>query len=71
MFQTILENDIAVMEEFSKNGTKDGKIFEKTKTPELVLRHVACVPIYLMLELQSFTTEELPPNLAESSNLIY
>ena len=23
MFQTILENDIAVMEEFSKNGTKD------------------------------------------------
>ncbi len=60
MFQTILENDIAVMEEFSKNGTKDGKIFEKTKTPELVLRHAACVPIYPMLESQSFTTEELP-----------
>lgn len=60
MFQTTLKNDIQVLDEFSKHGTNGGKIFENMQTPELVLRHAACVPIYPMLENMNIESSDLP-----------
>lgn len=60
MFQTTLKSDIGVLDEFSRHGTRDGKIFENMQIPELVLRHAACVPIYPLLENMTFDPSELP-----------
>ena len=50
MFQTSLKNDIQVLDRFAREGVGDGSVFEQTRTPENVLRHAACVPVYEMLE---------------------
>jgi seryl-tRNA synthetase len=50
MFQTVMKNDIKIMEMFSKYGTKDKTIFNNMKRPDLILRNAACVPIYPFLE---------------------
>jgi len=60
MFQTTLNNDISVLDEFSKHGVADGEIFKNIVKPDLVLRHAACVPVYPMLEDKVFTPDELP-----------
>ena len=49
MFQTTLDNDLQVLDEFAKNGTKDGAIFKRMITPTNVLRHAACAPVYAFL----------------------
>lgn len=49
MFETTLNNDINVLERFSREGMKDDKIFDELKIPIHVLRHAACVPIYEIL----------------------
>ena len=60
MFQTTLNNDISVLDEFSKHGVSDGEIFKNIVKPDLVLRHAACVPVYPMLEDKVLTPDELP-----------
>lgn len=52
MFQTIMVNDIEVLDKFSKLGTKDHSIFTQMKVPENVLRHSACAPVYPYMENQ-------------------
>lgn len=49
MFQTIMNNDLDVLNRFALNGTKDPKIFEEMKMPRNVLRNAACVPVYELL----------------------
>lgn len=46
MFQTMMKNDLKVMERFSENGAKDPEIFREIKIPKNILRTAACAPIY-------------------------
>lgn len=50
MFQTVMQNDIKILEQFAKKGVSDKKVFEKMQSPLNVLRHAACVPIYPLLK---------------------
>lgn len=52
MFQSTIKNDMALLDRFSKEGSKDPELFSNSsmKKPVNVLRHAACVPIYPMLE---------------------
>ena len=49
MFQTTMKNDLDVLDRFAKNGTRDRALFEKMKTPTMVLRHATCAPLYQFL----------------------
>lgn len=49
MFQTVMKNDINVLDRFAEKGTSDPSIFEEMKKPQNVLRNAACVPVYDML----------------------
>ena len=49
MFQTVMKNDLDVLERFSKEGVRAENIFEEMKRPVNVMRHAACAPVYRML----------------------
>lgn len=46
MFQTLIKNDIEVLERFAKKSMDNGKLLEEMQVPRNVLRHAACVPVY-------------------------
>lgn len=52
MFQTTMQNNIELLETFSKKGTSDSGIFsnENMRRPVNVVRHAACVPVYPLLK---------------------
>ena len=49
MFQTVMKNDLDVLDRFAREGSADPHIFEEMKTPVNVMRHAACAPVYRML----------------------
>ncbi len=55
MFQTSMKKDIKILDRFSKSGIGDGSVLAEMRTPENVLRHAACVPVYEMLENEAVT----------------
>lgn len=52
MFQTLMNNDINVLEKFAEYGASNEEIFNEMRKPKNVLRHAACVPIYEYIENQ-------------------
>lgn len=46
MFQTLIKNDIEVLDKFAKNKMNNGELLKEMRVPKNVLRHAACVPIY-------------------------
>lgn len=52
MFQTLMKNDIDILNRFAEKGTSDPTIFEEMKMPVNVLRNATCVPVYEMLSGQ-------------------
>ena len=50
MFQTLMKNDIDVIDKFAKQGVDEDNLGEDMRTPVNVLRHAACVPIYPFLQ---------------------
>ena len=46
MFQTLIKNDIEVLERFAEKSMDNGKLLEEMQVPKNVLRHAACVPVY-------------------------
>ena len=50
MFQSNMKNDITVLDRFAKNGIGEQDILNEMKTPQNVLRHAACVPVYAMMK---------------------
>lgn len=50
MFQTVMKNDIKILDRFAKSGTQDKEIFNEMRTPQNVLRSAACVPVYQFLK---------------------
>lgn len=50
MFQSVLKNDIQVLDKFSKEGICSGRIFDEMKQPDNVLRTATCAPIYKFLQ---------------------
>lgn len=50
MFQTTLNNDIEIIDRFSRHKTSNSSIFDCLKTPSNVLRTAACMPLYPILE---------------------
>ncbi len=58
MFQTNMKQDLGVLNRFAENGIKDESILEEMKTPENVLRHAACVPVYAMVENQTIPDDQ-------------
>ncbi|AJD26792.1 hypothetical protein G8E05_04970 [Clostridium botulinum] len=59
MFQTTLKNDMSVYEKFSKCKFDYKSILDEIKTPQNVLRHAACVPVYSLLENEMLDAEEV------------
>lgn len=58
MFQTVMKNDLEILNRFAHNGTNDPTIFNEMKTPKNVLRNAACVPVYEFLENQVISPEK-------------
>ncbi len=58
MFQTNMKQDLGVLNRFAENGIKDESILEEMKTPENVLRHAACVPVYALVENQTIPDDQ-------------
>ena len=58
MFQTVMKNDLDVLDRFAKEGSKNPHIFEEMKTPVNVMRHAACAPVYKMLANQTIDKKE-------------
>lgn len=58
MFQTVMKNDLDVLDRFAKEGSKADGIFEEMKKPVNVLRHAACAPVYKMLANKTVETNE-------------
>ena len=58
MFQTVMKNDLNVLDRFAKEGSKAPRIFEEMKTPVNVMRHAACAPVYRMLSNQTIDQNE-------------
>ena len=50
MFQTVMKNDLDVLDRFAAFGTKADGIFSEMKQPVNVLRNAACVPVYSIFE---------------------
>lgn len=50
MFQSLMRNDIDVIDKFAQKGVDEETLGEDMKTPVNVLRHAACVPVYSFLE---------------------
>ncbi len=60
MFESVLKNDISVLNSFSEKGTEDGEIFREMKLPDNVLRTAACAPLYPYMQdktVESGTTK--------------
>jgi hypothetical protein len=49
MFQTLMKNDIDVLDRFAKHGTRDKSLFREMREPANVLKSAACVPVYAFL----------------------
>lgn len=60
MFQTLIKNDIEVIDKFAKGGVKDKAIFNETQRPFNILRTAACVQIYPMLRDKVIAEEQSP-----------
>lgn len=52
MFESVLKNNIDVLNDFSENGLNEGRIFNNMKNPDSVLRTATCAPIYKYLQNQ-------------------
>lgn len=59
MFQTVMKNDIDVLDRFAAEGSKATGIFSEMKEPTNVLRNAACVPVYSIFE-NTIVDEESP-----------
>lgn len=49
MFQTLIKNDIDVIDRFTQKGVDAETLHGNMRTPVNVLRHAACVPVYSFL----------------------
>lgn len=65
MFQATLCNDITMIEEYSKLASKSGEILKYIQTPQNVLRHAACVPVYPLYE-NAVIDDDQPINILVS-----
>lgn len=61
MFQTVMKNDIDVLDRFAGQGSKADGIFSEMKEPVNVLRNAACVPVYSIFE-NTVINEDKPLN---------
>ncbi len=50
MFQSLMKNDIEVIDKFARKGVDEESLAEDMKTPKNVLRHAGCVPVYEFLK---------------------
>lgn len=46
MFQTLIKNDIEVLNKFAESKMNNGELLREMQVPKNVLRHAACVPVY-------------------------
>lgn len=58
MFQSLIKNDIDVIDRFASEGIQEDKIGQDMKNPVNVLRHAACVPVYSILSNSTLNTEK-------------
>ena len=52
MFQSVMKNDLEVIDRFAQKGVEKETLGTDMKTPVNVLRHAACVPVYEFLKNQ-------------------
>lgn len=52
MFQSLMKNDIEVIDRFAQKGVEKETLGNDMQTPVNVLRHAACVPVYEFLKNQ-------------------
>lgn len=50
MFQSLMKNDLDVIDKFAKKGVDEETIGEDMRSPVNVLRHAGCVPVYSILQ---------------------
>lgn len=53
MFQSLMKNDIDVIDRFAREGVDEEHLDRDMKVPRNVLRHAGCVPVYEMLKDQT------------------
>lgn len=58
MFQSLMKNDIEVIDRFAQKGVEEETLEKDMKTPGNVLRHAGCVPVYELLRNQMISPEQ-------------
>ncbi|MCR5581254.1 MAG: hypothetical protein K6F66_06655 [Pseudobutyrivibrio sp.] len=59
MFESVLKNDLDVIDQFSKNGLKEENEIQQVSFPDNVLRTATCAPVYKFLQNQVIPSDSV------------